>query len=241
MGWLIRSAEEKEIIRKKREEESRVFAEALRREREDALAEKGIVFNGRRIIVGVDVADCIVGGLYFYDEHECFLVSNFATPFSFEPSSFTAVGYSEIVRYELLENGASITKAGGVGRALVGGIVAGGAGAVVGASTAKRSSDEVCKTLQVVVTVKKERLSTVKADFLRGSQPKRSSAQYSGAFSEAQRCMAKLEELIRKYSASSVQTIQSPADEIRKFKGLMDDGIITEAEYEAKKRQLLEA
>lgn len=35
------------------------------------------------------------------------------------------------------------------------------------------------------------------------------------------------------------QSKPDPADEIRKFKGLADDGIITQAEFEAKKKQLL--
>ena len=40
------------------------------------------------------------------------------------------------------------------------------------------------------------------------------------------------------FGGSSAQP--SPAEEIRKFKGLLDDGIITQEEFEAKKRQLLE-
>ena len=37
---------------------------------------------------------------------------------------------------------------------------------------------------------------------------------------------------------AAVQQVSS-ADEIRKYKELMDEGIITEAEFEAKKQQLL--
>ena len=36
-----------------------------------------------------------------------------------------------------------------------------------------------------------------------------------------------------------VEQKPSPADEIRKYKGLLDDGIITQEEFEAKKKQLL--
>ena len=32
---------------------------------------------------------------------------------------------------------------------------------------------------------------------------------------------------------------QSPAEEIRAYKALLDDGILTQAEFEAKKKQLL--
>ena len=40
---------------------------------------------------------------------------------------------------------------------------------------------------------------------------------------------------------SSEKDIQlSSADELRKFKNLLDDGIITQAEFDLKKKQLLE-
>ena len=39
--------------------------------------------------------------------------------------------------------------------------------------------------------------------------------------------------------AATAGTAVSPADEIRKFKGLLDDGIITQEEFDAKKKQLL--
>lgn len=47
------------------------------------------------------------------------------------------------------------------------------------------------------------------------------------------------ERLIHQNSENVSSPKKDPADEIRKFKGLADDGIITQAEFEAKKKQLL--
>lgn len=44
---------------------------------------------------------------------------------------------------------------------------------------------------------------------------------------------------ITSFFAHEDQTIESIPDEIRKYKALLDDGIITKAEFEAKKKQLL--
>ena len=50
-----------------------------------------------------------------------------------------------------------------------------------------------------------------------------------------------VEEIKRKKAAVKTMSGTSTADEIRKFKSLCDDGIITEAEFQKKKEQLLDA
>lgn len=53
----------------------------------------------------------------------------------------------------------------------------------------------------------------------------------------------KMQRYISRYKSAppavSATAAVSPADEIRKFKSLLDDGIITEQEFEEKKRRLL--
>ncbi|MBU9695603.1 SHOCT domain-containing protein [Limosilactobacillus portuensis] len=48
------------------------------------------------------------------------------------------------------------------------------------------------------------------------------------------------EQLNRNENTVSQNTVTSSADEIVKFKKLADDGIITQEEFEAKKKQLLD-
>jgi hypothetical protein len=50
----------------------------------------------------------------------------------------------------------------------------------------------------------------------------------------------KIEELMHKSRQSTIQTVQvSSADEIKKFKQLLDEGIITKDEFDKKKKELL--
>src|SRR5699024_266446 len=67
------------------------------------------------------------------------------------------VRYSNIVDFELIEDGESRAK-GGIGRALVGGALFGGAGAVVGGITGRKNKS-YCTGLKVKLTVKNSRES----------------------------------------------------------------------------------
>lgn len=63
----------------------------------------------------------------------------------------TYVKFEDILECEILENSNNIMK-GGVGRAIAGGIIAGGVGAIVGANT--RNSQNVINSLQVRIITK---------------------------------------------------------------------------------------
>lgn len=56
------------------------------------------------------------------------------------------IGFDELVECSILEDGATV-QSGGIGRAVVGGVVAGGVGAIVGATT--RSSKPITRELSV--------------------------------------------------------------------------------------------
>ncbi len=60
--------------------------------------------------------------------------------------------FSEIVSYELLEDGETLAK-GGLGRALVGGALFGGVGAIVGGVTGKKSKN-VINSMKIKITVR---------------------------------------------------------------------------------------
>ena len=49
----------------------------------------------------------------------------------------------------------------------------------------------------------------------------------------------KFEEVVEETNEKQTQNNVSAAEEIRKYKELLDDGIITQAEFDAKKKQLL--
>ncbi len=144
--------------------------------------------------------------------------------------------YKEIVGYKPIINGKSIKKHHGVTRAIVGGALLGGAGAIVGAVTGGKQYGTVNK-LAISIFFKDNKQFEI--NFL-NSETKTDSFTYK-TFQESFNLLAnKLESIISINNAnlSSSKTI-SYADEISKFKALLDEGTITQEEFDAKKKQIL--
>ncbi|MFL0251231.1 SHOCT domain-containing protein [Clostridium neuense] len=149
--------------------------------------------------------------------------------------------YNDIVDYELLEDGESIIKKSGIGRAVAGGVLFGGVGAVVGSVTGKQRTKSICKSLKLKITISDINNPTVYIDFI-PSETKKDSWIYKNAYNSAQECLSVLQ-LICSNSKNEMQNNAAPisnADEILKYKNLLDNGIITQEEFEAKKKQLLD-
>ena len=113
---------------------------------------------------------------------------------------------------------------GGIGRAVIGAAVAGPVGAIVGAATAKtetrkgRSKENV--SIRFVLSLGESSLPTT---------------VYPGGMTAfLKRCKVSQEK-----PQAATPVASSVADELLKFKQLLDMGAITEAEYNAKKVQLL--
>jgi hypothetical protein len=150
--------------------------------------------------------------------------------------------YEDILSFELLEDGEMITS-GGLGSAAVGGIVFGGAGAIVGAVTGKKKSKSICTSLSLKITVNDKENPVEYIEFI-NSPTKKNGFLYKFALENAQKCSSLLEiicnDVKSKAHISDPKSIPlSEADEILKFKNLLDTGVITQDEFELKKKQLL--
>lgn len=147
------------------------------------------------------------------------------------------IDYKDIKSYELLEDGDTIAS-GGLGRAALGGMIFGGAGAVVGAVTGNRRGN--CRSLQIKITVDNQDHSATYITFI-DKKIKKNSAAYKSAVNDAQECLSTLELICgQQESAPESDQLESNADEIMKYKKLLDAGAITEEEYDSKKKELLE-
>lgn len=133
--------------------------------------------------------------------------------------------FDEVAGYESDADDVMVTQSvGGIGRAVVGAAVAGPVGAIVGASTAKsetrkgRSKENVSIRFELPLG---EQVLPVQ--------------KYPGGITEFLReCTSGKEKAAQPTTAAG-----SVADELLKFKQLLDLGAITEDEYAAKKSQLL--
>ena len=151
--------------------------------------------------------------------------------------------YDNLLSFELLEDGQSITK-GGLGRAVAGGLLFGGVGAIVGGITGGKKSKGVCNSMKLRVSLKNAHTDVVYINFIT-TETKTSSFIYKTAQDSAQKCITALEtinDVNQSSHAVNTNTIvqaSSAADEIMKFKSLLDQGIITQEEFDAKKKELL--
>lgn len=146
--------------------------------------------------------------------------------------------YDHISTFELLEDGETVTS-GGLGRALAGGVLFGGAGAIVGGVTGKKKGKDRINSLKIKLSLKDVNHAVDYIDFL-DFKTKRGSLLYNEAFNNAQECLSVLQFICDQQEAlTETKTSKSAPDEIMKYKNLLDAGAITEEEYESKKKELL--
>lgn len=147
--------------------------------------------------------------------------------------------YQHLVDFELLQNGGSISK-GGIGKALIGGILFGTTGAVVGAASTTRSSVDTCDSLCIKVTLRNTYKPVAYIYFITQKTSVESEI-YKTSYLNAHKCMSLLTlacEKNKKIKDESHST-SSQLDELRVLKQLLDEGIITNEEFLLKKTKIL--
>lgn len=151
--------------------------------------------------------------------------------------------YDNLLSFELLEDGQSITK-GGLGRAVAGAFLFGVGGAIVGGVTGGKKSKGICNSMKLRVSLKNAHIDVAYINFIT-TETKTKSFIYKAAQDNAQKCITVLEQINDanensqiEYAGTIVQPL-SAADEIVKFKALLDQGIITQEEFDFKKKELL--
>ncbi len=161
-------------------------------------------------------------------------------PLSFFGKKKQIYSYSDIVNFELLEDGDSVAS-GGLGRALVGGVLFGGAGAIVGGVTGKKKSKGICTSLKLKITVNDMNNPAVYINFIE-TKTKKDGFVYKEIAKQAQECLSSFQLICDRQKSERENTgnsNSSVADEIKKFKGLLDEGVITQEEFDKKKSELL--
>lgn len=145
--------------------------------------------------------------------------------------------FNEVIDYELVVNDNTVKGKGAFSRAVAGGLLFGGVGAVAGASTAKRVT--VVTALYINVYLKDGTLERI--NFI-NTATKADSFTYNTMKDCAEKASALFTAMIADNESknASPASVISVADEIAKYKKLLDDGAITEEEYNAKKKQLME-
>jgi ribosomal protein L37E/uncharacterized membrane protein len=228
------------ILKQKQEQEQKQIEDKQKRmhdklEREGFQVSKSLASIDNNLIVAIDNNSKQVG---FVDLSE----------------NVKVYSYRDLLEVEVLEDGETVTKtsrSSQIGGALIGGLIAGGTGAIIGGLSGKQTTNEEVKKISLKILVN-DIDSPVKKVVLLDKQKaiKKSDHEYRIAKEKALNWHGLIKVLINmadkedveKQSAESILTGEknlSVADELSKLAQLHKEGILTKEEFEAEKQKLL--
>lgn len=144
--------------------------------------------------------------------------------------------YNEIISYELLENG-EVVSSGGIGRAIVGGVLLGPVGAILGGITGHKTKSK-CLSLQIKITLDNINNPTEYIDLVYITVKKNEPA-YKEAIMYAQEIMSILQIICDARNVRDNNKEINNMEEMKKYKQLLDLEVITQEEFNQKKKELL--
>lgn len=146
------------------------------------------------------------------------------------------ISFNQIINVEILKNNATIMK-GGIGRAVIGGVLAGGVGAVVGAST--RDSEELLYSLKIRVITNdiNKPLYVIKLNY---NEIAVGSQEYNTIVDTANKIYSLIFSIANKDNKQNSSTGENnPLEQIEKLATLKEKKFITDEEFKTKKKELL--
>lgn len=141
--------------------------------------------------------------------------------------------FDELESLEIVEDGETISKSG-LGRAVAGGLLFGGAGAVVGSITGKKQK-EMVNSLKIILKINSKWIDK-KEILLLDTPTKKDGITYKLGMTNANNLKDMLEKCVSSTSSASSNDSMS---QLIQLKQLLDQGIITQSDFEIKKKQIL--
>lgn len=143
------------------------------------------------------------------------------------------IPFAEIIDYEIAENGETKV-ASGAKAAAIGTVLFGPAGMIAGAVIGRGKEKEFADSLYINIKLKDT--TPIRIDMLT-NKVKKSSKDYQLSYSILEQIAEQLQPIVEKNQSENL--IQAPTNNIREFKTLLDEGIITQEEFDQKKKELL--
>ena len=148
------------------------------------------------------------------------------------------ISYKDMIDVELIVAGLAPVSANMSG-ALIGGVLAGTTGAIVGSASGKKEKcDDI--SIKILRSDKSNALSVIK---LIDMPVDRDGIVYKNAIESAQKIFSTLQAIVHekkgKPASFNTATNGDSSEDLRKYEQLLDDGIITQEDFNAKKKQVL--
>ena len=149
--------------------------------------------------------------------------------------------FKDVLSFELQEDGHTLSE-GTAAKALAGGLLFGGIGLIAGAA-GKQKSRPVCESMILRVRLNDIQEPTI-AFTLVASKIKRKDPRYQKAKERAEEILGILAFIENNKGSDQETRIPEPgnstASQLREYKQLLDEGILTQEEFDGKKQQLLQ-
>lgn len=151
--------------------------------------------------------------------------------------------YSELLSYELIEDGESVTKGGvSLGRAVVGGVLFSGVGMILGGLTGKKKSKNFVTEMKIIISVNNPDNPSIIIPLVK-KKMKKDSKDYKKLAEDAQETLSYLD-MIAAYEEEKISPDKKPneksvVEELKEYKELLDAGIIDQEDFDRKKAELL--
>ena len=176
------------------------------------------------------------------------LVNNPSKTFIYQKGAYKSKTYnfSDLINYEVYENGQSQVQ-GRAGSALIGGAFFGLGGMIVGSSMSRNINDK-CNQLQLIIRLNDFNSPQIIIDYCKNSNLDKSSILYRNIKNNLQTVCSMLEYMLNEKTleqSSAAKKEAQPAikvtgkDQLKELKEMLDDGLITQEDYEKKKKQIL--
>ncbi|MCL8203661.1 SHOCT domain-containing protein [Ligilactobacillus agilis] len=163
-----------------------------------------------------------------------------------------ALEYSDIIDYEIHQNGSSVSRGSiNLARGIGMGLATNGLGLIVGLATGgKQKTKEVSENIEIFIKVN-DSTNPTRILVTSAKKLKTDSKQYAQDLQDTQDIAATLDRIIKQneerklakqldQQKENASSSVDPLEEIAKLKKLLDMGAITQDEFEEKKKQLLD-
>ena len=153
--------------------------------------------------------------------------------------------FADLLDYEIVENGQSIIQ-GKAASTIIGGVLGGGLGALAGASGSRRI-DNVCNKLEIKLIVNDVTMPSIQLVLL-DKETDKNSVKYQACYDKAIQFEAVLKIIMANAQEKAVpaqpnnekqEKTTSTKMQLQELKEMLDDGLITQEEFEQKKKQIL--
>ncbi len=175
-----------------------------------------------------------------FDDVNQYLIASDAKHIIYIPDNYKLIRYDQIKDFEFIEDGNTV-RSSGVAGALAGGLLAGGLGFAIGALSGRGREKKFCEEMSVrIIYVEDNDYKFINIPFI-DSSTKRGSSSYKHAQESAKKTLLKLQDIKDNHQDDSEQIDDelNSVDILREYKSLLDDGIITEEEFNSKKKEIL--